>query len=248
MSKPVQTPENKVEKVPVDATYLWRGGQWLMQIADMQACKPAPKGVARLLDRLVESGELREVAPGLFQLEGQATKPVTNSAESPLFRLALTKQPDGTTVVDAEQFRAGERLREDYEKAHLSARITMNYDANTIVQRRSSRFSDNHISNLSDAALNAREELHRALEAVGPELSGLLLHVCCLAGGLEQAELRMKLPKRSSKALLQVALTRLARHYGFKPRMQHAGPAQIGHWALTDFKPQIPPPVTQGLE
>jgi Domain of unknown function (DUF6456) len=81
--------------------------------------------------------------------------------------------------------------------------------------------------------------LHRALDAVGPELSGILLYVCCLAGGLEQAEMRLNLPRRAGKAVLQLALTRLARHYGFKASLRHEGPGRIGHWAVGDFRPGV---------
>jgi hypothetical protein len=65
--------------------------------------------------------------------------------------------------------------------------------------------------------------------------------VCCMASGLEQAEMRLELPRRAGKAVLLLALTRLARHYGLKSRMKHQGPSDIGHWALADFKPLILP-------
>jgi hypothetical protein len=239
MSKFIQKSEISTQRVAVDSVFLWRQGAWHMQAPDGDAVMPAPKGVSKLLDQLMDEGRLQEAAPGLYKMEGRLTQPLTNTAESPLFRLAVTKMPDGTTAIDSEQFRAGERLRADYEKAHFSNRVTMNYDANRVAQQMSAQFSDNHISTLTETALQARQDLHSALEAVGPELSGILLHVCCLASGLEQAELRMNLPKRSGKAVLQMALTRLARHYGFKKRVRHEGPANIGHWATEDFRPGI---------
>jgi hypothetical protein len=247
MSNLTQTTEIKASKVPVDGTFLWRNGTWLVQAGTMSGCRPVAKGVATLLDQLKAEGQLQEFAPGLYALAGNVAKPVVDSAESPLFKLAHLRQPDGTVAIDVEQFRAGERLRQDYERAHFGQRVTMNYNLNAKSLREASQFSDNHISKLSDAAMLAREQTHNALEAVGPELSGILLHVCCLAGGLEQAELRLNLPKRSARAVLQLALSRLARHYGFKPRMKHGGPAKIGHWAIADFKPQIQPPALRPL-
>jgi hypothetical protein len=241
MSILLQNIETKAEKVEIDATYVWRHGRWLWQNESHLVLRQVPKGVGTLLNRLRESGHLKEEAPGLYRFSGGVRKPVIDDAESPLFRLALTKNPDGTPVLDEEQFRAGERLRRDYEKAHIAAHVTMHYDEMAQAGRAARQVSDNHIAQLSDMALAARQSLHKALESVGPELSGILLHVCCLAGGLEQAEMRLNLPRRAGKAVLQIALTRLARHYGLKQRMHHAGPAKIGHWATSDFRPRIQP-------
>jgi hypothetical protein len=229
----------KSEKIPVDSTFIWRNDTWLSQGESEQTCRIVPKGVAVLLKRLKAGGQLVEVAPGLFKLSGTVSKPLVNEGESPLFRLACAQKSDGTAVLDAEQFNAGEKLRRDYEFAHLRARVTMNYD-NQTSEIRDARFSDNHIAKLSDDALAARDRVHAALEAVGPELSGILMQVCCLTAGLEQAELALNLPRRAGRAILSMALARLARHYGLKPSMRHAGPAQIGHWAVVGFKPKFP--------
>lgn len=234
-----QTAPAKIAKVPEDATFLWRNDRWLVQAESDSSCKPVSLRNGKMLDQLRRAGRLAEKAPGLFRLVGDVSQPLLNPAESPLYRLGVVKQGDGTTVLDADQLRAGERLRVDYEGAHLSARVTMAYDAQAGGRSRQGHFSDNHIESLTDAALTARQQLHCALEAVGPELAGILLHVCCMAGGLEQAELRLNLPRRAGKAVLKLALTRLARHYGFKTPLWHGGPERIGHWAVEGFKPGI---------
>ena len=234
-----QSTEIKSAKVPHNATFLWRAGRWHVQLAGDAACKQVSLRNSRILEQLKQAGRLEETAPGLYRLEGGVSLPVFDAAESPLQRLGLMKQADGTTVLDVEQLRAGERLRVDYERAHLSPRVTMSYAAQGSSGGRQVQFSDNHIEKLNDVALEARDKVHQALGAVGPELSGILLHVCCMAGGLEQAELRLNLPRRAGKAVLQLALTRLARHYGYKVSLQHGGPSKIGHWAVEDFKPEI---------
>jgi hypothetical protein len=93
---------------------------------------------------------------------------------------------------------------------------------------------------LSDGAIAARERYMNALDAVGPELAGMLAQVCCLAAGLEQAERVMNLPRRSGKAVLGLALTSLARHYGLLHRRQ--GSAGLKSWGLDDYRPGIPQP------
>ena len=50
-----------------------------------------------------------------------------------------------------------------------------------------------------------------------------LVEVCCLAAGIEQAERMLELPQRSGKAVLALALTALARHYGLLEATAAAG-------------------------
>jgi Domain of unknown function (DUF6456) len=94
-----------------------------------------------------------------------------------------------------------------------------------------------YLAELSDGTIAARRRYIKALEAVGPELSSILTQVCCLSAGLEQAERVLNLPQRSGKAVLGLALTALARHYGLlqAPRPQ----SDLCHWGLPDFRPVI---------
>ena len=226
--------------LPLEAVFLWRNGHWHIQGAKDENLKPLSAQLHKVLETAKQAGSLQETSPGFYRLGVGRVMPLRDAAESPLQRLALLKQPDGTHVLDLDQVTSGERLRRDYETAHLSPRVVASYDP--AAGARGGQVSDNHIAALNDAALAARQRLHVALEAVGPELSGILLHVCCMASGLEQAELRLSLPRRAGKAVLQLALTRLARHYGIKPPLRHGGPSRIGHWAQPDFRPQIAAP------
>jgi Domain of unknown function (DUF6456) len=231
-----QTATVKIARVPQDATFLWRNDRWFVQANHDPVCKPLSTRNSKVLDQLRRAGRLEEKAPGLFRLIGDITQPLIDPAESPLYRLWVTKQPDGSAVLDLDQYRAGERLRVDYEGAHLSTPLTMAYDG---VRGGRGHVSDNYVSALTDSALAARQRLHHAFDEVGPELAGILFHVCCMAGGLEQAEMRLSLPRRAGKVVLQLALTRLARHYGFKTPLRHEGPGRIGQWAVEGYRPEV---------
>ena len=169
-------------------------------------------------------------------------RPEFNEGESPLARLYLRKNVGGASYIDGPQFLAGEKLRADFERAHMAQRITGSYEEAGGSGGRHWQMSDNAIARLNDNAIAARQRLHHAFTAVGPELSGILYQVCCIAAGFEQAERILALPVRSGKAVLALGLTRLARHYGLikihQPRQQDS----IAHWAIDDYRPAILPP------
>ena len=168
--------------------------------------------------------------------------PAFNKNENPLYRLLCRKNSAGRSVISELQFAAGERLRVDFERAGLAARITSSWEGERTGARSYAAISDNRIAALSDKAIDARKRVHSAFDAVGPELSGVLYYICCLAGGLEQAERMLNLPQRSGKAVLSLALTRLARHYRLlRPPERSAKSSEFAHWALADFRPQIMP-------
>lgn len=171
--------------------------------------------------------------------------PEFNESESPLMRLFLRKGTMGKTYIDGQQFLAGEKLRSDFERAHLAQRITGAYAEPTGSGGRHWQMSDNSIAKLSDNAIAARQRLHQAFAAVGPELSGVLYQVCCIAAGFEQAERVLALPPRSGKAVLALGLTRLARHYGLIKTHRPQKQDSIAHWATDDYRPSIPPPAHQ---
>jgi Domain of unknown function (DUF6456) len=164
-----------------------------------------------------------------------------NETESPLMRLYLRTGTNGKTYIDGQQFLAGEKLRSDFERAHLAQRITSSYAESAGSGGRHWQMSDNSITKLSDNAIAARQRLHQAFKAVGPELSGILYQVCCIAAGFEQAERILALPPRSGKAVLALGLTRLARHYGLIKTRQTKQSDSIAHWAIDDYRPSIQP-------
>ncbi len=169
--------------------------------------------------------------------EGGA-KMTVNHAESPLGWLRRRKDRSGLPLIGAEQFAAGERLRADHWRAHLSPKITSSWSPTAGAPSRRSRRGGTHDpAALSDDAIAAKERVWGALDAVGPELSGILLDVCCDLKGLEDAELNFGWPKRSAKIVLDLALTRLARHYGL---LRSEGETRrTRHWGAADYRPKM---------
>jgi len=130
-------------------------------------------------------------------------------AESPLSWLAQRRGKDGATLIDAAQFMAGERLRLDFTRAGLTPRVTTRWEESSGGAGLSAGGAM-----FSDMVMAAKGRLDRALRAVGPELSGVLLDICCFLKGLEQVEQDRAWPPRTAKVVLGLALHRLAAHYG----------------------------------
>jgi hypothetical protein len=161
---------------------------------------------------------------------------LVNESESPLAWLARRKDQDGRPMIDAVQFAAGERLREDFTRAAMTPRIGANLTSPVAHGRRTGGDSAMHFS---DFVIAAKERLNRALDAVGPEFSGLLLDVCCFLKGLETVERERGWPRRTSKVVLGLALDRLARHYGLAAKITGRNRAQTRAWQAEDARPTM---------
>lgn len=92
------------------------------------------------------------------------------------------------------------------------------------------------MADLTDSAIAARVAVNRALEAMGPELAGVALDVCCFMKGLETVERERQWPARSAKLMLRTALMVLSRHYN--PPMP-ARRARVEHWGAEGYRPEL---------
>jgi hypothetical protein len=162
----------------------------------------APPGLAFLAQhRPLEIAELQE--------PGEPVRSVLrDAAESPLAWLARRTGRDGRPLVDALALRAGERLRVDLTAAAMLPRVTADWSG------LAAGAGGGGPAAAADAALAARQQVRRALAAVGPDHAGLLVDVCGFLKGLEQVEKERAWPARSAKVVLGIALARLAAHYG----------------------------------
>jgi hypothetical protein len=208
----------------------------------------------KLLAEMVRGGELK-LCGGRIELDGaEEKKPaenhrdigtmtvdtdagrdivIVNWSESPLGQLMRRKGRDGAAFLNSAEFQAGERLRADYTRGQIMPRLGANWVASVSSGRR-----DGGIADLTDAALAARIRVENAIRAVGPELSGILIDVCCFLKGMETVEMERGWPVRSAKIVLKTALGVLSRHYD--PDSGRERPRrQMLHWGAADYRPSI---------
>jgi hypothetical protein len=157
--------------------------------------------------------------------------------ETPLRWLARRRDKTGRPLLTAPQVDAGEKLARDYWHAQLQPRTTSNWLAAAPAER-TRRSAPGAGVELRDAVVAARQRVNRALDAVGPELAGLILDVCCYEVGLEAAEQARGWQPRSAKVVLELALTALARHYGLIPPERPVA-TRLRHWGDADYRPTL---------
>ncbi|HZP10441.1 DUF6456 domain-containing protein [Methyloceanibacter sp.] len=170
------------------------------------------------------------------EIGGARRELLLNEAESPLGWLKSRKDRNGRPLLSAEQVEAGERLSADYWFAAMSPRVTANWSA--LAPRARLRRGAPSAASLRDEVIAAKERVMRALDAVGPELGGILVDICCELKGLEEAETANGWPQRAGKVVLQIALTRLARHYGLIAEAR-GGRRGLRHWGSADYRPTL---------
>ena len=133
--------------------------------------------------------------------KGKRRTVTVNLAESPLSWLHSRGH------IDERLFDAGERLRDDYERAQLSANVTMRWDP---VRVRST--GEQGLSS-TERQIAAKARFDGALREAGSGLQDILWRVVCAGEGLPAAEKQLGWPARSGKLVLKLALERVADFY-----------------------------------
>lgn len=207
--------------------------QSLTRASDQSLCI-TPEGKATLLRMVHPDGDMRsqhmEITNRVIREDGESRQVSANVNESPLSRLHMRRDRNGSAWIDAYEFQAGERLRSDFEKAQLQPRVSANWISSVASGGR----SVNTGAELSDFAIDARKRVELAMDRLGPELAGVALDVCCFLKGLETVEREHRWPPRSAKLMLRTALRELVRHYGLRPT---AKTNSSRHWGAEDYRP-----------
>lgn len=133
----------------------------------------------------------------------------TVGAETPLRVLARRKdQKTGRMYLSPDLVQAGERLQRDFEMAQVD--VSGGFDWDGVL---GGRGGTSPCGSRRDRRLDARGRFDGAMAAVQPELGEMLLRVCCQEHGMEQVEDDLRMPQRSGKYMLRIALQYLKRHY-----------------------------------
>ena len=178
----------------------------------------------------------RDLGVAVVQTASGTQTVLANLAESPLAQLVRRKTREGRPFLSEREFQAGERLRADYTRGRIMPRLGANWVASVASGR---RVGGGGLADLTDAALSARQRVDDAIEAVGPELSGVLIDVCCFLKGLELIETERGWPVRSAKIVLKTALGVLARHYSPEDGAERRRKHRVLHWGAQDYRPEI---------
>ena len=152
-----------------------------------------------LVERTIEDGHVVRHAPA--RRSGRRVS--VNDAESPLAWLRARGK------VDARQYEAGERLRDDYEMAALGPRVTMRWDA---APARRGGASSGRLDP-TEAQIAAKRRFDAAIAAAGRGLADILWRVICAGESVPVAEKALAWPARAGRLVLTLALDRLADHY-----------------------------------
>ncbi|MEW9616070.1 DUF6456 domain-containing protein [Shinella sp. S4-D37] len=175
----------------------------------------------------------RDMAEVTVLRDGVRERALANRLESPLAGLARLKEKTGGAFLPDTALAAGERLHADFTRGGLQPRMTMSWEPRIAGRQKGEAGA---ARDLTDTAFAARHRVARAVAAVGPELSGVALDVCCFMKGLETVERERQWPARSAKLMLRAALMALARHY--------APPAPAGRrahaWGAEGYRPDLP--------
>jgi len=127
---------------------------------------------------------------------------------------------------------SAERLRADFTRAQLMPRTTSTWLNPMVSARRGG--GAGWADTLTETIVASRQRVPQALDSVGPEFPGLSIDVCCFLKVLEDIERDRAWPARSGKVVLQLALDRLARHYGYASQTRGPPGAKVRTWLADD--------------
>ncbi len=143
-------------------------------------------------------------------------------------RVNLSESPLGWLrargMVTERQFEGGELLRQDYERAQLSPRVTMNWGAPPLGG--GARGAPDP-AGATHRHIAAKARFDGAISKAGPGLSDILWRVICAGESVPTAERALGWPLRAGRLVLTLALDRVADYYQIR-NARDAAPKNSG--------------------
>ncbi|HRE21275.1 MAG TPA: DUF6456 domain-containing protein [Rhabdaerophilum sp.] len=137
-------------------------------------------------------------------------------------------------LVGEPELEAGARLQRDFVLAQTAPQVTANW-SRLVVDGAGYRAG----LSKGEVAIEAGRRVDKALRAVGPDFSGILVDALAFSKGIEIIEQEYTLPARSGKVLLAFALRGLARHYGLSDVARGMKARMIRHWGAENYRPDL---------
>lgn len=230
--------ERSGRRLPVTQPVLAQAVSLGLVTRQADAIMALPEAAAHLRRALQEvkeeafAGQHRRIEEEKTLVDGVQQPVRRNLSESPLSLLSRLKERSGAAFLPPAAVDAGERLAADFERGHLQPKVTASWEPRIATRTAGERGG---LADLTDSAIAARMRVNAVLDAMGPELSGVALDVCCFGKGLEQVERERLWPARSAKLMLRTALLAAARHYAPPP----AGTRRRHAWGAEGFRPEL---------
>lgn len=152
-----------------------------------------------------------ETARPIALPEGGVDIRSVDAAGSPLARLARLRDAAGAPVFTMREITAGERLHEDWLRAGFARIATTDWTAPP--RGGTARGPQDHAA-ATDAALDTRVRVRKAMEAIGPGLDRALAHACLRLAPFDALERDERWPRGAGRTVVKLALARLADLYG----------------------------------
>lgn len=140
--------------------------------------------------------------------KSRQTKRRSVGADTPV-RVLARSRTNGQPYLAEELVLSADRLQRDFALSQLEASPQSGWSGIMAGLRKAPAGGGSP----ADRMMDARNRFIEAMDALGPELGEMALGVCCHEKGMERMEAELKMPARSGKFMLRVALKYLKRHY-----------------------------------
>jgi len=151
---------------------------------------------------------------GVPQSQRKSAKTVQSSRPARTVTVNLSESPlswlHSRGHLTDRQYDAGEKMRNDWERANLSPNITMRWDEAPIS---GGRRAAPETLDATERQIAAKRRFDEALDFLGRDLSDICWRVICAGDGVPAAEKALGWPSRSGKVVLKIALDRLGDYY-----------------------------------